>query len=33
LPLVFTHASPDREIVDRVVEALARRGVVGENRA
>jgi hypothetical protein len=33
LPLVFTHASTDREIVDRVVEALTRRGVVGENRA
>ncbi len=30
LPLVFTHASTDREIVDRVTEALARRSVVGE---
>jgi hypothetical protein len=29
LPLVFTHASPDREIVDRVVEALHHRRVVG----
>jgi hypothetical protein len=33
LPLVFTHASTDRDIVERVVEALARRGVGGENRA
>jgi hypothetical protein len=33
LPLVFTHASTNREIVDRAVEALARRGVGGENRA
>jgi hypothetical protein len=30
LPLVFTHASTDREIVDRVVEALNHRRVVGE---
>jgi hypothetical protein len=33
LPLVFTHASTDREIVARVVEALARRAVVGDSRA
>lgn len=30
LPLVFTHASSDREIVERVSEALDRRGAVGE---
>jgi hypothetical protein len=33
LPLVFTYASTDAEIVERVVEALDRRGVGGENRA
>jgi hypothetical protein len=33
LPLVFTHASTDREIVERVREALTRRGVVGDIRA
>ncbi len=30
LPLVFTHKSTDREIVERAVEALGRRGVVGD---
>ncbi len=32
LPLVFTYASTDREIVQRVTEALARRRVVGDIR-
>jgi hypothetical protein len=33
LPLVFTQKSTDREIVDRTVEALGSRGVVGDIRA
>jgi hypothetical protein len=30
LPLIFTHASPDHEIIERVLEALGSRGVVGD---